>query len=475
MMQAGTHHHQIKRAGIFSMFTAICLMACGAQTSAPSYELKQSVELKPSEKRCSFHTRTDTHALIRQVLAAYDLEASIDITVPQRQVSLQIDNVSLQQALEALELVTGTFAVPWEATQSHFYEDTLENRKRYEYLQMGTIRLLGMSAAEMNDIAGLMRSILETGSYTLQANTGSITIRAPQRELLPLDALLHELLNGRSVILLNVELYELDKTKTRNIGLTLPGSTNLFHVATEISQILSANADAVKQIVASGLADATDYEKIVAILVASGLVKDSVFNSPFVVFGGGLTESGLNIGDIAADLALNSSEARSLKQMQLRLLDQEQGTIRIGSRYPILISKTSDVGSSSSGSTVPQFQYQDLGITLKITPRINESERIALNLDLTVAALTGTGIGDLPILSNRQYTGEAVLRSGQSALLVSLLEKQASAALTGLPLSAEPHRNAEHDVVEIILMVTPHIVRMAHDKSAGTVFLLPIH
>lgn len=466
-------HHRGGRMGSLSALIAGCVVACGAQTSAPSDELKPPVELKPSEKHCSFHMRTDTHALIRQVLAAYDLEASIDITVPQRQVSLQIDDVSLQQALEALELVTGTFAVPWETTQAHFYEDTSENRKRYEYLKMGTIRLLGMSAAEMNDIAGLMRSILETGSYTLQASANSITIRAPQRELHPLDALLHELLNGRSVILLDVELYELDKTKTRNIGLTLPGSTNLFHVATEIRQILSANADAVKQIVAAGLADATDYEKIVAILVASGLVKDSVFNSPFVVFGGGLTELGLNIADIAADLALNSSEARSLKHMQLRLLDQEQGSIRIGSRYPILISKTSNVGSS--GSTVPQFQYQDLGITLKVTPRINESERIALNLDLTVAALTGTGIGDLPILSNRQYTGEAVLRSGQSALLVSLLEKQASAALTGFPLNAEPHRNAEHDVVEIILMVTPHIVRMAHDKSAGTVFLLPNH
>ncbi|WP_263419501.1 type II secretion system protein GspD [Terriglobus albidus] len=409
------------------------------------------------------------------MLNAYDLEASIDITVPQRQVSLQIDDASLQQALEALELVTGTFAVPWEETQAHFYEDTVENRKRYEYLQMGTIRLLGMSAAEMNDIAGLMRSILETGTYALETNANGITIRAPQRELLPLDALLHELLNGRSVILLNVELYELDKNKTHNIGLTLPGSTNLFHVATEISQILSANADAVKQIVASGLADATDYEKIVAILIASGLVKDSVFNSPFVVFGGGLTAFGLNIGDVAADLALNSSEARSLKQMQLRLLDQEQGTIRIGSRYPILISKTSNIGSSSSGSTVPQFQYQDLGVTLKVTPRIHESEQIALNLDLTVAALTGTGIGDLPILSNRQYTGEAVLRSGQSALLVSLLEKQVSAALTGLPLNAEPHRNAEHDAMEIILMVTPHIVRMAHDKSAGAIFPLPTH
>src|SRR5438552_1930526 len=98
-----THHRQGGRMGAFSALIASCVVAC-AQASAPSYELRSSVELKPSEKRCSFHTRTDTYTLIHEVLGAYDLEASIDLTVPQRQVSLQIDDASLQQALEALEL-----------------------------------------------------------------------------------------------------------------------------------------------------------------------------------------------------------------------------------------------------------------------------------------------------------------------------------------------------------------------------------
>ena len=217
----------------------------------------------------------------------------------------------------------------------------------------------------------------------------------------------------------------MDKSKARNIGIVLPGSTKLFNVASEVSRILSANADAVKQIIAAGLADAGDYEKIIAILIASGVVNDSAFNSPFIVFGGGLTEMGLNIGNVAANMVLNSSGLRSLKRMQIRLLDQEEGIIRSGSRYPILISSTSNVGSSSSNaSTIPQFQYQDLGVTLKVTPRINQAKEISHAVDLTVSALTGSSIGDLPIISNRQYKGDVVLQADQSALLVGALAKQ---------------------------------------------------
>jgi general secretion pathway protein D len=321
---------------------------------------------------------------------------ALDPAVPQRETSFEIDEVRFPEALEALELVTGTFEVPLSAKQVFVLKDSVDNQKRYEHLQMGTIYLSGMSVAEMNDVAGLTRSLLETGHYTLEAQSNSMTIRAPQRELVPFDALLQDLLQGRSVVLLDVEFYEMDKSKARNLGIVLPGSTKLFNVASEVSRILSANADAMKQIIAAGLADAGDYQKIVAILIASGVVNDSAFNSPFIVFGGGLTEMGLNIGNVGVNMVLNSSEVRSLKRMQIRLLDQEEGTLRSGSRYPILISSTSNVGSSSNASTIPQFQYQDLGVTLKVTPRINQATEVSLALDFTVSALTGSSIGDLP-------------------------------------------------------------------------------
>jgi general secretion pathway protein D len=458
------------------LFCAPYRLVAQGVTSSLVNELSTALELEPRDTLCSFHIRIDAHTLIRQVLGCYGIEVALDPAVPQRETSFEIDEVRFPEALEALELVTGTFEVPLSAKQVFVLKDSVDNQKRYEHLQMGTIYLSGMSVAEMNDVAGLTRSLLETGHYTLEAQSNSMTIRAPQRELVPFDALLQDLLQGRSVVLLDVEFYEMDKSKARNLGIVLPGSTKLFNVASEVSRILSANADAVKQIIAAGLADAGDYQKIVAILIASGVVNDSAFNSPFIVFGGGLTEMGLNIGNVGVNMVLNSSEVRSLKRMQIRLLDQEEGTLRSGSRYPILISSTSNVGSSSNASTIPQFQYQDLGVTLKVTPRINQATEVSLALDFTVSALTGSSIGDLPIISNRQYKGNVVLQADQSALLVGALAKQSAAALTGLPFAGgKTNRNATNDVMELILMVTAHVVRVAHDQTAGPVLLLPTH
>ncbi len=406
-----------------------CAPYCSAAQDAKSSlvnELSTALELQPQDTLCSFHVRTDAHTLIRQVLGSYGIEAAIDPALPQRETSFEIDNVRFPEALDALGLVTGTFEVPLGPNQAFVLKDSVDNRKRCEHLQMGTIHLSGMSITEMSDVAGLTRSLLETGHYTLETKSNSMTIHAPQRELLPFDALLQDLLKGRSVVLLDVEFYEMDKSKARNIGIVLPGSTKLFNVASEVSRILSANAAAVQQIVAAGLADAGDYQKIVAILIASGVVNDSAFNSPFIVFGGGLTEMGLNIGNVAANMVLNSSEVRSLKQMQIRLL--------------------------------------------------NQAKEISLAVDLTVSALTGSSIGNLPIISNRQYKGDVILQSDQSALLVGALAKQSAAALTGLPFAGgKTNRDATNDVMELILMVTPHIVRVAHDQTAGPVLPLPTH
>jgi len=462
-----------------ALLTIFATTAGVAQTASPlssSYEADKVIAIQPTAAACSFHEHANAHNLLRYVLRCYGVDAAIDASVPDRPVSFDLDQASFDTALEAVELVTASFGVALGSTRAIFFADNDDNRRKHEHIALGTLHLLGMSQAEINEIAGLLRSMLEPNQYSYQASLGSITVRAPERELVPLEAVLQELLNGRSEVLLEVEVYEIDMSSTRAAGVVLPGSTKLFNVASEVSRILAANADAVQQIIAKGLADAGDYQKIVAILIAAGLVKDSSFSSPFVVFGGGLTEMGLNIGDVAATLVLNSADARSLRQAQLRLLDQEEGVMRIGSRYPLLTSSTSNVGSASKVPAIPQFQYTDLGVTFKATPRINQSGEVALGLDLSVSSLTGAKIGDLPVMANRQYGGTVVLHSGQTALVVGVLEKQTESDKTGLPGPvSDTHRSGAMNSTEIVVMVTPHVVRLAHNREAGPVFVISRH
>ena len=131
--------------------------------------------------------------------------------------------------------------------------------------------------------------------------------------------------------------------------------------------------------------------------------------------------------------------------------------MRSGSRYPIFtasysglatnginIPRLTTAGSSSglssllssvSGATtqIPQVQYQDIGLTLKATPKVMRSGDVALTLDLKITALSGSSSNGNPILNNRAYSGVITLKENEGAILTSELDKQESIALSGTP------------------------------------------
>ena len=109
---------------------------------------------------------------------------------------------------------------------------------------------------------------------------------------------------------------------------------------------------------------AGDDITIVAVLIATGVVTGTVFNQPFALFGGGITQSCFVLNQGAtANLALNSSDTRVLDQVQLRV-DQEDATIRSGTRYPIVTSTYSS-GSTGTSLSIPAFLEAGLSSALQ--------------------------------------------------------------------------------------------------------------
>jgi Flp pilus assembly secretin CpaC len=174
----------------------------------------------------------------------------------------------------------------------------------------------------------------------------------------------------------------------------------------------------------------------------------------------------------------------------LRLGDGEDGKLSVGERYPIQTSSFSSLsaslpkipgltgaGSSSSLSSllsgyagsvpnVPQVEYQDLGLTLKVTPRVMRNNEVALTIDLKIDALSGTTINGNPILDNRAYSGVVMLKEGEEVVVAGELDKSESRAISGTPgLSEIPGLNnltsndAQKNYATLLILITPHVVR----------------
>jgi hypothetical protein len=305
--------------------------------------------------------------------------------------------------------------------------------------------------------------------------------------------------------MIEVEMYEINTTRTMNVGVTPPTKFTAFNVDAEAASLLQANQSLVQQAIAQGLipANATNLQIALALL-STGLLNSSLTSNLIGVVGGGVTLTGISASSgTTFSLALNSSETRALDDVQMRVGDRQPAVFREGTRYPITTSTyTTGISTAASSlsnasingvsvasllsqyaggtsTTIPQVSYEDLGVTLKATPVIQKTGRINMLLDMKIEALAGSSANGIPVLLSRQFASDLTLGDGESALLVSNVSKTETAAMTGFPgLSELPgfqmpiQKNAEHDSDQLVVVVTPRVVRRRSDQVAGPRMLM---
>jgi general secretion pathway protein D len=438
----------------------------------------------------SFHLHADQRQAIDQVFKAYGLKAMLDDSVRPNQVRLDLDNVKFDEAAYILGLATHTFYVPLDAHQVLVADDTRDKREQFTPQEMETVYLAGLSADEMTEVQSLAKNVFAIQQAQLSTSENSLTLRAPAATLDAFNSTMRGLLDGRSEVLLDVQMIQVAHTGERNTGVVPPPSFSAFNVFAEEQSLLSQNAALVQQIISSGLASSNNPLAILGILIASGQVSSPLLSSGFALFGGGLTESAFVPGTTTFNLSLNTSDSRELDQIELRMEDGQDETIKEGERYPIQTSSYSSLspnipniagltgaGASSSLSSllssltssvpnVPMVQYQDLGLNLKVTPKVLRDGDVALNIDLKLDALSGTLINGNPVLDNRAFNGMVTLRQGEATVVATELDKSQSLAISGTPGISEipglndlTGRDLQQNYATLVIVMTPHVIR----------------
>jgi Flp pilus assembly secretin CpaC/tetratricopeptide (TPR) repeat protein len=453
-----------------------------------SSEIGNADTLLPAPAAQSFHLHLDQRQLIDKVFKAYGLMAMIDDSVRPTQVRLDMDDVTFKDAMRILGLVTHTFYVPLDAHHALVANDERDIRERLTPQETETVYLAGLSADDMNEVQSLAKNVFEAQQVQLSGPEHAMTIRAPASTLDAFNTTLRSLLDGRSQVLVDVKIIQVAHTGERNTGAQLPPSFSAFNVFAEEQTLLSQNAALVQQIISSGLAASNDPLAIIAILIASGQVTSPLLSSGFALFGGGLTESALVPGTAKFNLSLNTSDSRELDQFELRMEDGQDETIKEGERYPIQTSSFSSpsipnipglTGAGASGSlgsllsslgsaapAIPMIQYEDLGLNMKVTPKVLRNGDVALNIDLKLDALSGTSIDGNPILNNRAYNGMVTLREGEASVLATEVDKSQSQAISGTPGISEipglnniTDKDSQQNYATLVIVMTPHVVR----------------
>jgi general secretion pathway protein D len=437
------------------------------------------INLQPAAGRKSFHLQGDTRQLYTQIGAAFGVSMQFDQNLASRVIRFDLDNVDFYTATDVVGKMTKSFWSPVSSHDAMVASDTVETRKQYERLALRTFYIGNVSAqTDLNDLVNVMRTILDMKLVSIQPSQNTITVRAPREQVEEAASLLDNLMDAKPEMSLEVTEYEIDTDRLRDMGLNLPTSFQVFNIPSEIRRVLGSDAQSViDQLNRTGTIDpSTISPSALANLAGSPLL------GPFLIFGKGNGLTGITAPPITAKLAFNSSIATNLEAMTLRAIDGEAATFRIGTKFPIVSSTFSNVALSTRGQVqvgnTPQFTYEDLGITLKATPHYHANGDITLAMDLKIEGLGTQQINSIPDITSRAYVGTITVHDGEQSVITGLLSEQELRSVQGLPiLSSLPglknvlsSASKERIHNEILIVVTPHVVRKPFHDRGSSVF-----
>jgi len=176
--------------------------------------------------------------------------------------------------------------------------------------------------------------------------------------------------------------------------------------------------------------------------------------------------------------ALNTiTDVNVISAPSLTVMDNKTAVLQIGDEVPI--STGSAVSTLTTGApVVNSISYKDTGIILGMTPRINASGRILLDLEQevsTVAATTSSGI-DSPTIHKRRIRTSVVVNNGEALALGGLIQDSKTVSrnqtpiLGDIPLIGNVFRQKDNQIgkTELIIIIVPHLMRNGSEARRVT-------
>ncbi len=454
--------------------------------------LAPAIHFEPTPGAHDFHLAGDPQSVLRGVYTAFGItvtfDASFNDTTP---VQLDLKAATFEDATRVVGMMTHSFAVPVQPKSALLAKDSQDVRDALMPLVEETIYLPGLSQDQMQELANVARTVFDVKQVTASPTGGYMLLRGEERVLDQVNATYADMLDGGSEVMLDVSLYEIDKTHENDIGVSTPTSANLFSVEAEAAKLVAANQSTINAVLASGQITLTGNQTYNTLIEAEylllyGGVTDVNLTNLIGTIG---TISGVPIAGIALTgttnfyLLLNSTDTRLLDALQIRSSNRQPVSFRVGSRYPIVTSSYSNglssltaaqaallkqytnISSLSSLSAPPQVQFEDLGITLKMTPQIERTDDVQVAVDMKIEALAGSAVNGNPVLNNRALTSSVTVPKGNTAMLAMLVDTNDLGSFSGLPgLNDLPgfqgtQQDLQKNTSELLITITPHIVR----------------
>jgi general secretion pathway protein D len=196
-----------------------------------------------------------------------------------------------------------------------------------------------------------------------------------------------------------------------------------------------------------------------------------------VTFGGGQTLFGIGIGVLTTQLLANmtKTESQSFFHTQIRSVDGQAANFHVGDKYPIQTSGY-NLGAQAGTTTgyAPSFNFEDLGLVLKVTPRVHGTEEVTLEVDAEFKVLGSGSLNGIPVISNKKFVTQVRMKFEEWAAVSGLMDTSQAKTITGIAgLMGVPvlgpilsNNSKEDRNNQVLLLIKPHLLNLPPTEAA---------
>ncbi len=381
-----------------------------------------------------------------------------------KQVHVELNNVTLEEALEIISFETKTFWRPVTPNTIFVAQDNPAKRKELEQNVIKTFYLSNLSQpTELQDVVNAMRTILEVSRIQQLPSQGAIVVRGTPDQVALAQKLVDDLDKAKPEVLVEVAVMQVSRDRAHTLGINPP---------TSVTVQLQPNISSTTTGTGTGTSTGTSTS-------SNGINLNTLANLD-------ATDFQVTIPQATATALMSDNDTKIIQNPQIRALDGQKATLKIGERVPVATgSFQPGIGGVGINPLVnTQFQYLDVGVNIDITPRVHAGREISMKLSMDVSAVDSyVSIGGIsqPVIGQRKIEHDIRLRDGEVSLLGGMMEDSRTKSLSGIPGLAQipllkyffSQDTADHRSNEIVFVLVPHIIR-GPDTAHGSGEMLDV-
>lgn len=394
----------------------------------------------------TFPRETPVKDIYRALGNAYGINILFDQAVKDDRISIELRDVTAQQALERVMQAANHFYKVLDERTIIVVPDNPQARRDYEDL---VIRTFYLSNGDAEQVTNVVRTMIEARNVFPLKALNAITIRDTADKVRIAEKIIEANDKAKAEVVVSVELIQLDLNKVRDIGLAISGSGAMSATPT------TGVDDKGTRLPFNG-GTLSDIARVL------GSIEDLKNNVTF------------NIPTATYSLVKSLGNSELLANPELRISEGEKATLHIGQRIPVPVSTFTTINTGGQNPYQPSvsFQYQDVGIKVSMEPRVHHNREVTLKLTVEVSnqgdPVVVEGFLPQPTFATRTIESTIRLKDGETNFLAGLIQQteingsSKTPFLGDIPIIGRLFTKNREEVrrTDLVMTMTPHIIRV---------------